>query len=697
MFFLAPLIANFYDDQRLVLVAMVLSSTFLLNGIVTQFRADLNRKMNFRRLTIAEVSAQALALGLGIYLASIGWGYWALVTQQVSQLVLLLTILIIVTPWFPHFWHPKESIRPFLSFGANIVGAQLLNYASRNTDSVVLGATLGAGPVGLYNRAFQLMLLPLNQLNGPSTRVALPVLSRLDGNKPRYDAFILLGQTVMLHLVSGVFALLGAQAYAIIYIALGKSWLESVPVFQILLIAGFFQTAGYAANWVYLSKGLTGANLRFSLIARPIMIVIIVIGGFWGLYGVAGAYAFASALIWPFSLWWVARSSDAPARGLFFNGMRTISAYGFATLVSFLATAFLPDDQLVLRIVVGFVALLGALGLLALLWPAFRRDLKAIAGARSLLRSARKPAGSTSGTDKAADSDTNTTPRDSTAGTTPDTPTPIPGTTPDSIHRHHPRHQGDPVTSTTPTAPTAGPLNITFVVPSLHGGGAEFVARTWMGWLVSRGHTVSVITTSGKPTESHLPDGTTAHTVAGASGQLGKARAVAELLETIKPDVAVALQAHANLVLISAGRLMGKKSPPVIISERNLVSLGLAGASASHLAKVWTAKAIYRFADHVIAISHPVAGELVSGFGVSGKRITVVPNPATAKVKSGVTVQRTPGVEHGVQLVLPCRLVVQKRPERAIHAAQELKRRGIDAEVISFGGGPLEEQTHRRG
>ncbi len=242
---------------------------------------------------------------------------------------------------------------------------------------------------------------------------------------------------------------------------------------------------------------------------------------------------------------------------------------------------------------------------------------------------------------------------------------------------------------TSPT-PATGSLNITFVVPSLHGGGAEFVARTWMGWLVSRGHTVSVITTSGKPTESHLPDGTTAHTVAGASGQLGKARAVADLLETIKPDVAVALQAHANLVLISAGRLMGKKSPPVIISERNLVSLGLAGASASHLAKVWTAKAIYRFADHVIAISHPVAGELVSGFGVSGKRVTVVPNPATAKVKTGVTVARTPGVEHGVQLVLPCRLVVQKRPERAIHAAQELKKRGINAEVISFGGGPLE-------
>ena len=236
-----------------------------------------------------------------------------------------------------------------------------------------------------------------------------------------------------------------------------------------------------------------------------------------------------------------------------------------------------------------------------------------------------------------------------------------------------------------------GTRKIAFVVPSLHGGGAEFVARTWMAWLTSKGHEVSVITTSGKLTDQYVPEGTAAYTVSGASGQLGKARALAALLKKLAPDVAISLQAHANLVLITAARSMGSNRPPVIISERNLVSLGLEGASASHRFKIFSARRIYRYADHVIAISHPVAGELVSGFGVSGSRITVVPNPATAKVDPTKFVTRVPGIENGVQLVLPCRLVVQKRPHLAIDTARALADRGIAAEVISFGGGPLEK------
>ncbi len=241
---------------------------------------------------------------------------------------------------------------------------------------------------------------------------------------------------------------------------------------------------------------------------------------------------------------------------------------------------------------------------------------------------------------------------------------------------------------------TSPALKICFVVPTLHGGGAEFVARTWMAWLTARGHHVTVITTAAKSTDEstgkHLPTGVGFESVSSATGQVGKARAMSALLTRLQPDVAVALQAHANLVLITAARLMGAGRPPVIISERNLVSLGLKGADLNHRAKVLAAQQLYRFADHVVAISHPVAGELVSGFHVDGERITVVPNPATAKVTPGVFVTRTPGLAHGVQIVLPCRLVRQKRPQLAITTARELMNRGHDVEVISFGGGPLE-------
>jgi glycosyltransferase involved in cell wall biosynthesis len=235
--------------------------------------------------------------------------------------------------------------------------------------------------------------------------------------------------------------------------------------------------------------------------------------------------------------------------------------------------------------------------------------------------------------------------------------------------------------------------NVLFVIPSLHGGGAEFVARTWMAHLVSRGYEVSVVLTAGDAASEHLPTGVRARTLRGRKGHLAKASALRDAILDVRPDAAVALQAHANLILLTAAKLVPVASrPKVLVSERNLVSLGLPGSDLAHRAKIAIAKRVYGTADHVIAISHPVAGELVAGFGVGGDQVTVVPNPATAKVRSRTTT-RVPGLANGVQLVLACRLVRQKRPLLAIDTAAELVRRGVDVEVVSFGGGPMLDQV----
>jgi glycosyltransferase involved in cell wall biosynthesis len=244
---------------------------------------------------------------------------------------------------------------------------------------------------------------------------------------------------------------------------------------------------------------------------------------------------------------------------------------------------------------------------------------------------------------------------------------------------------------TSPDRRSPEPLRrILFVVPSLHGGGAEFVARTWMAWLAGRGYEVSAVLTAGTAEGEHVPAGVRVTSLAGARGHFRKTGALRAILQQSAPEVAISLQAHPNLLLLSAARLLPKAGRPrVLISERNLVSLGLPGAALNHRVKIWFARRMYPWADHVIAISHPVAGELVAGFGVSGDRITVVANPATAKVRPLERSARLPGSDRGIQIVLACRLVAQKRPLLAIEAAAELISRGVPAEVVSFGGGPL--------
>lgn len=172
---------------------------------------------------------------------------------------------------------------------------------------------------------------------------------------------------------------------------------------------------------------------------------------------------------------------------------------------------------------------------------------------------------------------------------------------------------------------------------------------------------------------------------AGPAGKVGQLR---EFVVTWRPDVIVSLQAFPNLLCIALRlSLWGRTRPTVLISERNLVSLGVQGAPVKHRLKVWLCRKTYRFSDGVVAISHPVAGELVSGFGVSPEKCAVVPNPATAKVRAPTSAVRR---GHGpVELVLAGRLVPQKRPLLVIDTAAELHRRGVPAVVSVFGDGPL--------
>ncbi|HWI31650.1 MAG TPA: glycosyltransferase [Microbacterium sp.] len=243
----------------------------------------------------------------------------------------------------------------------------------------------------------------------------------------------------------------------------------------------------------------------------------------------------------------------------------------------------------------------------------------------------------------------------------------------------------------TEAAPRRGRPRVAFVVTSLHGGGAEAVGIAWMTWFIDAGHDVSAIMVSDKPVSELVPSSVTVHRLGTLRGHGAKVSALRRLFRAEAYDAAVALQTYPNLLAIAA-RGRSQSGPTLVVTEHNLISLGLAGSSPSHRAKVWLAKRWYRRADAVTSASHPVGAEMAAAFGVPPSRSLVVPNPALAKVTDRTPVARVPGTEAGVQLVLACRLVPQKSPHLALHTARALAARGIRTEVVSFGGGPLQDE-----
>lgn len=380
----APWIALFYDQALLIPVAQALALTFILTGIATQYRAQLNRDMRFGELAAVEIGAQAGGLAAALALALNGFGYWALVVQQIGHAAIALILMMAFARWRPGLPHRGVPMGGLLTYGWNLMNTQLIAYLSRNVDALVIGYRFGTDALGLYNRAYQLLMMPLNQINAPATTIALPVLSRLKSDPARYDAFLLHGQSALLHLVIAIFAFACAQAEPLILLVLGEQWGPAVPLFQILAIGGIFQAAAYASYWVFLSKGLTGSQLRYVLTTRVVIVAAVLAGANWGVGGVAIAYVCALATKWGAGLFWL-RDSGAPVKAMFTNGLRLITAYGLCALVSALASAHLAES-LPGRLAVGVAAFTLALAVIYALWQWFRDNVIAIARTRSLLR-----------------------------------------------------------------------------------------------------------------------------------------------------------------------------------------------------------------------------------------------------------------------------------------------------------------------
>ena len=186
-----------------------------------------------------------------------------------------------------------------IRFGWNIVGSQLINYAGNNTDAFVIGLRFGAVPLGFYSRGFQLVYNPVNQLRGPASAVAIPVLSRLQDETKRYYAFVLRGQVTMGYtLVAGLGVLISGSV-PITAIMLGPKWADVAPILSLLSVAAIFQTLALVNYWVYVSRGITGALFRYTLISVAIKMTCIIVGSHWGVVGVAAGYGLSSTLAWP--------------------------------------------------------------------------------------------------------------------------------------------------------------------------------------------------------------------------------------------------------------------------------------------------------------------------------------------------------------------------------------------------------------
>lgn len=294
---LAPAIAWFYSEPRLTGVTLVIAATFVLGGLTVQHQALLRRTMRFRDLAIIEVLSMIAGIATAIVMAAAGLGYWALVGLTTGSAAANCALVWRFSRWRPGRPVRSSGVRPMIRFGASMTLASVCNLAREQLPYIMIGYSLGSGPLALYDRAYRLLLMPLTAMMPAISAVVIPALSRVQ-HDPARQRRIIATLSLLAASVSIPASVIGVVlAPEVILVMLGKQWMESATIFAFLAPLAATQAISTVSVWALTTSGRGDALLRFSVLNAALAALSVIVGLRYGLTGAALAFSSVGCLI----------------------------------------------------------------------------------------------------------------------------------------------------------------------------------------------------------------------------------------------------------------------------------------------------------------------------------------------------------------------------------------------------------------
>lgn len=342
-----PMLGKFYGDPRVAIVAAVLAPQFFVTALASVHSARLQRRMAFRSLIQLELTSSLVAGTIGIAVAALGGGVWSLIARVHVQTLALAIGVCFVERWRPKGGPRRDALRKLVGFGANLTGARFLNYWIRNLDNVLIGRYFGSADVGLYTRAYSILLQPVMLITGAIGRVMFPALSAVQEDKARVRTMYRRAIEVIAFVTFPLMSLLFITADDAVRVLLGDVWSSAVPIIRIFCVCGALQSLGATAGWLFQSQGRTDLQFIWAIVAGIVLIGAMIIGiNIGSVEAVALCYTIASGGIL------LVPAFEVPGRLIgigFLDVVRyvagTFACTVFAAMVATLVHTIMGDDS----------------------------------------------------------------------------------------------------------------------------------------------------------------------------------------------------------------------------------------------------------------------------------------------------------------------------------------------------------------
>lgn len=344
----APGIAWIYGRPELVNIVRVLALGVVFGSLGLQHRALLRRNLRFRTLAIIDGFAPSVGSCLGIALAYLSYGYWALVAIQVTRPMVMSLCCLIACGWRPGRWRRGSGIRTLVSFGAFLSASGLFVYLMVSLDNFLIGLIAGATELGYYSRAYVFLELATNKVSLPISGVVGVALSRLQDSPGEFRRFYRQALTLTLSLIAPALLFLELEASEIVILVLGEGWERSAVLLRLLTFFGLATAFNGARGWALIPLGKGREYFNTVLVDGVLAALAMLIGCQWGAEGVACALSVHGLLVRTSLIAYSLRYSVVTGHDVVAGVARPVAAAAFSTVVAYLlgVSGFTPGPGL---------------------------------------------------------------------------------------------------------------------------------------------------------------------------------------------------------------------------------------------------------------------------------------------------------------------------------------------------------------
>lgn len=296
----APFIAaHIYHEAKVTDLLRVASLSIVFIGFSGIPVSLMRRELEFRVLAVRATIGVMAGGAVGIALAVMGYGPWAIIGQRVVHVLVTNLLAWMARPWRPGLRATAAHFREVWSFGGKMLGFRTTELISVQTPSVIIGSVLGAAALGHFTIAWRAVETMSVVLTTPIRYVAQPAFAKLQ-SEPEHVGGLLADATQTSALIGfSCFMGLAAIADPALPLIFGAHWQPAIPVLSILCGVGLFFSIERVQQAFCLALGAPGRLMFASTLEAMLGIVMILFAAQFGLLPVAAAFTARYLLLWP--------------------------------------------------------------------------------------------------------------------------------------------------------------------------------------------------------------------------------------------------------------------------------------------------------------------------------------------------------------------------------------------------------------